>query len=166
MMALGLLAIVPFVQGGSCGGSGSRSGKNSGSTAALRVEPVQVVYFSGGYYLKVDVFVGANDPMQAWDLTVGWNTVNLEHLGTAPAPEFDDDGAFFQSVLDPEAGTLTLVDVRHTGEISGDLRVAEMWLVAWYGGSANVTIQGAVADGAGNPFTIVANTNGTFPITP
>jgi hypothetical protein len=169
VLATTLLLVAPLALGAKCGGSGdggSRDAKNSGPTAALRVEPAQVVYFAGGYYLKVDVYVSANDPMQAWDVTLTWNTVNLEHLGAAPAVEFDDDGVFFQSSLDPEAGTLTLVDLRHTGEVSGDLRVAEIWLVARNGGVANVTIQGAVADGAGTPFDIVANTNGTFPITP
>lgn len=163
-----LLGVLAFATGGTCGGessSGSRSAKSSGPTAALRVEPAQVVYFAGGYYLKVDVYVDADAPMQAWDTTLSWNG-GLEHLATAPAPEFDDDGAFFQSSLDPGSQTLALVDLRHSSGISGDTRVAEMWLVAWNGGTANVTIQGAVADGAGTPFTIIANTNGTFPITP
>jgi hypothetical protein len=165
---MALLIVAPLALGGSCGGSGggSRDAKNSGPTAALRVEPAQVVYFAGGYYLKVDVYVSTNDPVQAWDITLGWNTANLDHLATDPTPEFDDDGVFFQSVLDADAGTLTLVDLRHTSEISGDLRIAQMWLVAGNGGTANVTVQGAVTDGAGTPFDIVANTNGTFPITP
>ena len=110
VLAMALLIVAPLALGGSCGGSGggSRDAKNSGPTAALRVEPAQVVYFAGGYYLKVDVYVSTNDPVQAWDITLGWNTANLDHLATDPTPEFDDDGVFFQSVLDAERSLLSL----------------------------------------------------------
>ena len=166
-----LLGALAFAPGGSCGGGGGVSSVSSGAsgpTAALRVEPIQAVYFVGGYYLKVDVYVSADDPMQAWDLTLSWNTGVLEHLATNPAPESDDDGVFFQGPdLDEGAGTLGIVDLRHgTSSLTGNFRVAEVWFVAWNGGTANVTIGGSLSNDQGEAFAVIANTNGTFPVTP
>ena len=156
----------PFFLGAPCGTS--NGGSPSAPNAALRVEPAQVIYFTGGYYLKVDVYATVDQSVQAWDVDLSWNTAILDHLSTTPLPESDDDGVFFQGPdLDEGAGTLGIVDLRHgTSSLTGDFRVAEVWFVAWNGGTANVTIGGSLSTDQGEAFVVIANTNGTFPVTP
>ncbi len=152
----------PLFLGAPCG-----SGEG-GPIAALRAEPAQVIYFAGGYYMKVNVYATVDQPAHAWELNLGWNTAILDHLFTSPAPESDDDGVFFHGPdLDEAAGTLGFADLRHgSSGLTGDSRIAEVWFVAWHGGTANVTIDGGLSTDEGEAFTVIANLNGTFPITP
>lgn len=161
-----LVAVLGFQLGGSCEGGDYVDPEHP--PALLHVEPAQVFYFSGGYFLRVDVSVTTTEPFHAWDLTLKWNTEVLQELGSLPHSGFDDDGSFFgDEQVDQSAGRVNLVDLRHGGEgVSGEVYVASTWFQALRGGAADVTVDGEVASGDGRSFTIVKQTPRAFPFTP
>ena len=163
-----MLAVAVSLQlGSSCSSSGGGFNDPQNPLAGVHVEPVQVFYFSGGYFLQVDVMVTTGVPLQAFDLMLEWNTDVLEQVATAPGT-FDDDGQFFGSVdVDPVLGRAHFADLRHgsTGT-TGQVTVASVWLLAPNGGTANVWVDGTLASNAGIPFKFFSNDDGTFPLTP
>ncbi len=167
-MLVGALVVLLSLQlGSSCSGSGGGFKDPNNPRAGVHVDPVQVFYFSGGYFLQVEVVVVTGVPLQAIDLTLEWNTNVLEQVSTAPGA-FDDDGQFFGSVdVDPVLGRAHFADLRHgsTGT-TGEVTVASVWLLAPNGGTANVSVDGTLASDAGIPFKFFSNDDGTFPLTP
>lgn len=165
LLVAALAAVLPLQLGGSCGGDVVDP---SHPPALLHVEPAQVFYFSGGYFLRVDLSVTTTEPFQAWDLTLEWNTDVLEELGSLTHPDFDDDGSFFGGEqVDQGAGRANLVDLRHGGTgVSGTVYVASTWFVALSGGAADVRVDGEVASINGLPFEIIKQKPRAFPFTP
>jgi len=158
-----LVVLLALQLGSSCGGFDDPQTPLAG----VHVDPVQVFYFSGGYFLQVEVAVSTGVPLQAFDLTLEWNTDVLEQVSTVPGT-FDDDGQFFGSVdVDPVLGRAHFADLRHgsTGT-TGEVTVASVWLLAPSGGTANVSVEGTLASNAGTPFKFFTNNDGTFPLTP
>ncbi len=167
MLVAALAVLLSLQLGAKCSGSGGGFNDPQNPLAGVHVDPVQVFYFSGGYFLQVDVVVATGVPLQAIDLTLEWNTDVLEQISTAPGA-FDDDGQFFGSVdVDPVLGRAHFADLRHgsTGT-TGEVTVASVWLLAPNGGTANVSVDGTLASDAGIPFKFFTNDDGTFPLTP
>ncbi len=167
MLVAALVVLLSLQRGSSCSSTGGGFNDPQDPLAGVRVDPVQVFYFSGGYFLQVEVVVATGVPLQAIDLTVEWNTEVLDPVSTAPG-SFDDDGQFFGSVdVDPVLGRAHFADLRHgsTGT-TGGVTVASVWLLAPNGGTANVTVDGTLASDAGIPFKFFSNDDGTFPLTP
>ena len=164
LLVTALVVLLSLQLGSSCSG-----GFDDPQTplAGVHVDPVQVFYFSGGYFLQVDVAVSTGVPLQAFDFTLEWNTDVLEQVSTVPGT-FDDDGQFFGSVdVDPVLGRAHFADLRHgsTGT-TGEVTVASVWLLAPSGGTANVSVEGSLASNAGIPFKFFSNDDGTFPLIP
>jgi hypothetical protein len=164
-LLLALVALLSLQLGGDCGGGYVDP---DSPPAMLHVQPGKVFYFSGGYFLRVDVSVTTSEPFQAWDLTLEWNTDVLEELGSQPHADFDDDGSFFgEEQVDQGAGRANLVDLRHGGEgASGTVYVARTWFIARSGGAADVHVHGEVASGDGLAFEIFVQKPRAFPFTP
>ena len=121
ILVAGLAVAVSLQLGSSCSSSGGGFNDPQNPLAGVHVDPVQVFYFSGGYFLQVEVVVVTGVPLQAIDLTLEWNTNVLEQVSTAPGA-FDDDGQFFGSVdVDPVLGRAHFADLRHgsTGTTGG-----------------------------------------------
>jgi hypothetical protein len=168
LLVAALVVLLSLQLGSRCSGSGGGFNDPQKPLAGVHVEPVQVFYFSGGYFLQVDVQVSTGVPLQAFDLTLEWNTDVLEEISTVPGAGFDDDGQFFGSVdVDPVLGRAHFADLRHgsTGT-TGEVTVASVWLLAASGGTANVSVEGTLASSAGVPFKFFSNDDGTFPLTP
>ena len=163
-----MLAVAVSLQlGANCSGSGGGFNDPQNPLADVHVDPIQVFYFSGGYFLQVEVVVSTGVPIQAIDLTLEWNTDVLEPASIAPG-SFDDDGQFFGSVdVDPVLGRARFADLRHGDTATtGMVTVASMWLLARNGGTANVSVDGTLASDAGIPFKFFSNDDGSFPLTP
>jgi hypothetical protein len=160
-----LAALVSLQLGARCGGG---SGDPASPSAGLRLDPAEVVYWDAGYFLRVDVIASTSAPLQAVDLTLVWNAEVLEPVWTGPGADFDDDGHFFgEAQVDPVLGRTHFVDLRHGASgTTGEVVVAQTWLWARDGGTANVSIEGSMASDAGEPFQIVPEDEGAFPFTP
>jgi hypothetical protein len=165
LLVAALVVLLSLQLGSSCSGGGFNDPQ--APLAGVHVDPVQVFYFSGGYFLQVDVLVSTGVPLQAFDLTLEWNTDVLEQVSIAPGA-FDDDGQFFGSVdVDPVSGRARFADLRHGGTgTTGEMRVASVWLLAASGGTANVSVDGTLASDSGIAFKFFSNDDGTFPLTP
>ena len=112
ILVAALVVAVSLQLGANCSSSGGGFNDPQDPLAGVHVDPVQVFYFSGGYFLQVDVLVSTGVPLQAVDLTLEWNTDVLEQVSTAPGT-FDDDGQFFGSVdVDPVSGRARFADLR------------------------------------------------------
>ena len=167
LLVTALVVLLSLQLGSSCSGSGGGFDDPQTPLAGVHVDPVQVFYFSGGYFLQVDVLVSTGVPLQAFDFTLEWNTDVLEQVSTVPGA-FDDDGQFFGSVdVDSVLGRAHFADLRHgSSGTTGEVTVASVWLLAPSGGTANVSVEGTLASDAGIPFKFFSNDDGTFPLTP
>ncbi len=150
---------------GGAGGGGDEAPPPPTATAALRIEP-QNVEVSPGDTFAVDLVVEASTAFVAWDLGVQIDGVDVSFqpapgivlpVSVAQHPDFDDDGALFgQSEWDLPSGRLSgIVDLRHGGSgVSGDVRVATVWLSVTAEGYAVLTVVGDVVDESGTSFEI------------
>ena len=170
--AAAVIAALSLV-GAGCGGAGDDSGGGGNPppatpTAALRIEP-NYVDVSPGDTFAVDVVVNGSAAFVAWDLGVQIDAVDAAvqpatgvfvPVSVAHHPDFDDDGALFgQSDWDLASGRLSgIVDLRHGGAgVSGDVRVATIWLSAATEGYATLTVVGDVVDQNGALFEITSS---------
>ncbi len=131
----------------------------SGPPATLRiVEGEGVFRWHDGFVASVDVVVVTDQPFQAWNLKVSWDSDAVSWALAYPHPEFDDDGGLFGDTRLNADSLSNIVDLRHGGGApSGTVRVATVVFLSDTAEPVELRALGEVAAPDGTPFSVVVS---------
>ena len=110
--------------------------------------------------VSIDVRVTTTRPLQAYDVEVRYDPSLLALADYRPWADFDDDGGFFQSSVDAQAGVARFADLLHGApSTQGQVFLATLTFTALAPGRATLQVDGEVAmpDGALEP-VVATNT--------
>ncbi len=166
LLTAALATLLLPLLGGQCGPTG---GGFEEPLAGVRIVR-ELVYHqgSGAYLLKVAVIATTTLPLQALDLTLGWDAGIFVFALAQPHPEFDDDNQFFgPAEIDLPGRTAHFVDLRHgNASPTGEVTVASVWLFTPSGGSVTIRADGVLASDTGVSFKVFTSETFTVPVTP
>jgi hypothetical protein len=130
---------------------------DSGLPASLRLAADQRVFpHLGGFAAFVDVIVTTDQPFQAVNLEVSWDSDAVSWAEAFPHPEFDDDGVLFGDTQFSAKSLSNIVDLRHgDGAPSGAVRVARVTFVSDRPDPVEIRVLGDIAAPDGTLFSVV-----------
>jgi hypothetical protein len=140
----------------SCEDIVSEPGDDSGPPATLRIGDQYVHPYLGGFVAVVDLVVTADQPFQAWNLKVTWDSGTVSWADAFSHPDFDDDGDLFGETQLEAKALSNIVDLRHgSGAPSGTVNVAKFLVVSDTADPVKIRALGKVAAPDGTPFRVV-----------
>jgi hypothetical protein len=129
---------------------------------SLQVEIESSYRYRDGYVAIVNLVAITEDPIQACDLTLSWNSSSVSFATAIEHPEFDDDGELFANGQLGANSISHIVDLRHGSATAvGSIRLAYVVLIIDDLTPVKLTIDGEFAAPDGEPFTVVIRKSAT-----
>jgi hypothetical protein len=114
--------------------------------------------YLGGFAAFVDLVVTTDQPFQAWNLAVSWDSDTISWAEAFPHPEFDDDGGLFGDTQFGADSLSNIVDLRHgSGAPSGTVRVARVTFISDTPEPVEIRVLGEIVAPDGTPFSVVVS---------
>jgi hypothetical protein len=132
----------------------------------IRFETPTIVPITPSYYVGwADVLIETEEEIQAYDMTISWDSPALNVTQLSPHAEFDDDSKFSMAVnFNQGTGTTSpVVDIRHGSSVTGTTRVASIVFAAYQGLPGSLSVTGTVARPDGSLIEITASEPVTTP---